>query len=62
MPKPDIKVFLSDPKHAEDREFFKSLLRLQLVEIAAEEKKKREESGEDESENLFDGLFDFNKK
>lgn len=58
MPKPDIKTFLNDPKHADDKVFMQSLFDVWFEERV----KKEKEAQENGEENLFDFLFDFNKK
>lgn len=53
MPKPDIKTFLNDPKHADDKAFMQA-----VFDHFLEERVKREkEAHDDGEENLFDFLF-----
>jgi len=55
MPRPDFEKFLTDPKHADDREFMEKF----MDHYVAKKKKESEEKSPDgeEKENLFDFMF-----
>lgn len=53
---PDIKTFLSDPKHANDKNFMFAAFDA-YMEIRAEEAKKRALENPPEEPNIFDRLF-----
>lgn len=57
MPRPDLKTFLTDPKHEEERTFFNGLINNAVDQRVAAAKEARKKKGGGEDKNLWDSLF-----
>lgn len=72
MPAPKLDIFLTDPKHKEERDFLSGVIDARVKEIAEqyeiEKKKKKKRAGEqddddnDENGSFFDKLFGGNRE
>lgn len=56
MPRPDLKTFLSDPKHEEERGFMDGVIDARIEKRIADAKLKKKQSGGDDV-SVWDSLF-----